>query len=249
MSRKKLYPVILDVVTPAITDKAVVFDLDLTLLCTKEGADLSKLDVMGNPKYLKLRNRIYHFEIHYPGYEETKFMWGVTRPHITEFLLFCMTYFKCICVWSAGDRPYVEAIVKHLFKDLKKPLVVYTADETPEVGGQGKPLKDLSKMMRDPASLGLLRPENTLTIDDNEYAFRNNPYNAIFIPPYNPDLTVESMSKNDPTLLQIKHWLCSSEVLHSSDIRKVPKDRIFSKSVEQYIAENQRDPNALVDII
>lgn len=236
---KKLYSVISDIISKdSLTDKCLVLDIDNTLLKTYDDEDLSKLGIMTNPKQLKIRNRIYHFEIDYPGYEDTRFMWGITRPHLTEFLIFCISYFKLVCIWSAGDRPYVEGVIGKIFKDLKRPHVIYVRDDCEDP--DGKVLKDLSKMMKDPVTLGYMTPMNTLTIDDNVFAIRKNINNAIEIPFYSPEIskdvneTIRELGKNDPSLLQIIRWLSLDHVKNSRDVRKLDKSWIFTKTLEEY---------------
>lgn len=220
------YPVFTDCIPEKPrTDKCVVLDLDNTLLYSQEHIELSSLNIINNPKLIKLRNRIYNFELTAPGYEGTKIMWGVTRPHVTEFLLFCLSYFRIVAVWSAGDKVYVDNIVNYLFKYIdKKPSIIYSADNTSFYGG--RPLKDLTLMMKDVKCNGLMTPQNTITIDDNVDAIRKNPSNAIVIPYYGPQ-TIDEMQRDDKTLLQIINWLETPEVMNCVDIRTMDKDSIF----------------------
>lgn len=227
MKKKLLYSVISDFIPEeSRTDKCVVLDLDNTLICTQEKIELSDLNIMNNPIYLKLRNRTYNFELTAPGYEQTKIMWGVTRPHLTQFLLFCLSYFKVFAVWSAGDKIYVDNVINQIFKYInKKPYVVYSRDDTSFP--KGAPLKDLTLMMKDHQSNGLMTLENTITIDDNRDAIRKNINNAIVIPFYNPQ-TIKDMEKDDKALLQIIEWLEKPEVMNANDIRTLNKDWIFT---------------------
>lgn len=227
MRNKLFYTVISDSISKVPkTNKCIVLDLDNTLVFSQEKVELVDLNIINNPEYLKLRNRTYNFELTAPGYEETKLMWGVTRPHVTEFLLFCLSYFKVVAIWSAGDKIYVDNIINQLFKYIsKKPYLVYAADDTVITRGN-KVLKELEVMTKDPKVYGIMTMENTLMIDDNADAFRKNIDNAIMIPFYGPK-TIEEMERDDQTLLQLMKWLEKPEVVNSKDVRTLNKDWIF----------------------
>lgn len=231
----KIYSTLLDIIpeTP-LTNLNIVIDLDETLIHTQEGdiSILKKSGVMTNPKYLALRDRIYHFELENvdsPGLGCKSEMWGITRPHTSEFLLFCMIYFKRVIIWSAGKREYVDMVLQFIFKDLKRPPIVYTYDETSWMSGKVlKPLKDLYDIFPD------MNETNTLTLDDNHFAVRKNKSNAIMIPEYQPSLNLEEFMKNDTSLLQVMSWLKLKEVRNCVDVRKLDKSKIFMISLQEY---------------
>lgn len=214
-----------------LTDKGIVLDLDETLVATQEKmATLNKLKILSDPQLLKLRKRTYRIKIEdleKPGYGTAYDFWGVTRPHVPEFLLFCFSYFKIVAVWSAGQKPYVEAIVDELFKDLPKPHVVFTFDDVlqDERGNIEKPLK---KMMNShPVLKQHMTHANTLVLDDNHGTFVHNPNNGVLIPKYNPKASVASLSDNDNALLQFRDWLLLPEVVSAPDVTKLPKHDVF----------------------
>ncbi len=218
----------------SLTDKYLVLDLDETLVSTQDEDLNSLLDIgiMNNPKYLHIRERIYYFileNIDSPGSGSKIEMWGITRPHISKFLLFCSAYFKGVFVWSAGKREYVDAIVDYIFQDFKRPEIVFSADETKQKDGQVlKPLDILYK------KYPFMNSKNTFMVDDNRYAIRENVSNSILIPPYKPLMSSKDFSMNDTTLIQIIKWLKLNHVKNEKDLRKLNKDIIFNIPISTY---------------
>lgn len=234
-----LYHVSIDDIPPAsITDKCVVLDLDQTLIATQDGiSSLKELRILSDPQLISLRNRTYHItieDLERPGIGTKYDFWGVTRPHIHEFLIFCFSYFKIVAVWSAGKRPYVEAIVDHIFKDIRPPHVVFTHDDILR-GPDSHVVKPLTKMIESNAVLRRnMSLQNTLAIDDNSMTFYLNQDNGVLIPAYDPSLNVNALARDDPTLLQLKYWLLQPEVVSSRDVTLLDKSTIFSTSIETY---------------
>lgn len=227
-----------DIPSTSITNKCVVLDLDLTLVSTQESLEsLKALNILSDPTLIPLRNRIYYLVVEdyeTPGGGEKYEFWGVTRPHIYDFLIFCFSYFKIVAVWSAGKRKYVEAIVDHIFKDLPKPHVMFTSENVEMVSGNalGKPLIKMiesNDVLRRNMSL-----KNTFAVDDNSMTFSMNPGNGILIPAYDPASSIDALSRDDPTLLQLKYWLLQPEVVNAKDVTILDKSKIFSISVDTY---------------
>lgn len=220
-----------DILPVPMTDKCVILDLDQTLIATQEDSkSIKKLGILSDPKLISLRDRCYYFTIEdlgKPG-QGTKYdFWGVTRPHIDEFLIFCFSYFKIVAVWSAGKRPYVEAIVDHIFRDLRPPHLIYTHDDiiTGPGGYVEKPLLkmiDHNKIFRNNMSLN-----NSLAIDDNPSTFSRNIGNGVLIPEYNPQLTIQSLQADDQALIQLMKWLMQPEVMKAKDVTVLDKNKIF----------------------
>lgn len=219
----------------ALTDKCIVLDLDQTLVATQDDlSDLQNLGLMNDPV---LRRRVYQLTIPDPDDEQGKTMykfWGITRPHVEEFLLFCFSYFRVVAVWSAGQKPYVDAIVSYLFQDLPAPHVVFTSDDTvrPSEYITIKPLQNMFESSN--VLLRYMSLANTVTIDDNPTTFQENPDNGILIPPYTPFLNYDSLSGDDTALLQLKCWLQQPMVQNALDIREIAKDEIFTTSLSAY---------------
>lgn len=227
-----------DIPTVSISNHCVVLDLDSTLIATQESLQsLRDLKILSDPRLMDLRRRIYHItieDLEKPGIGTKYEFWGVTRPHLQQFLIFCFSYFKVVAVWSAGRRQYVEAIVDHIFKDLPKPHAVFTYDDI-QRDGDNHIVKPLEKMMQShPVLARYMSLENTFAIDDNSMTFYRNPANGVLIPEYLPALTIDAFSCDDPTLIQLQLWLLQPGVAKAQDIRKLDKTKIFATSVQAY---------------
>ena len=227
-----------DIPSTAITDKCIVLDLDQTLIATQDTIQsLRMLGITSDPKLISLRNRTYHIaieDLEKPGVGTKYEFWGVVRPHTKEFLMFCFSYFKMVTVWSAGKRPYVEAIVDHLFKDLPQPQVIFTWDDI-EKGPDNHVLKPLLKMINSNSIIKRnMSLQNVLALDDNSMTFIENQANGVLIPAYDPALNINAMARDDPTLLQFKYWLLQPEVVNAEDVSSLDKSTIFSTSLDAY---------------
>lgn len=239
MSIPTLYHVAADTIPSAsMTDKCIVLDLDQTLIATQDSTEsLKVLGILSDPKLISLRNRTYYItieDLEKPGIGTKYDFWGVTRPHVQEFLIFCFSYFKIVAVWSAGKRPYVEAIVDHLFKDLPQPHVIFTHDDI-IIGPQGHVEKPLTKMIEsNPILRRHMSLQNTLAIDDNSMTFFLNHGNGVLIPAYDPSLNTNALARDDPTLLQLKYWFLQPEVVNSRDVTTLDKSKIFSTPIGTY---------------
>lgn len=224
-----LYQSHLDSISPeSLTEKCVILDLDETLVSTQEDlSDLTRLKILSDPKLMSLRPRIYVLEMNDvitpTGTGKTDMMWGIVRPHVMEFLIFCFSYFKIVAIWSAGQNKYVDVIVNHLFKDLKPPHVIFSMDD---IGS--KITKPIVEMIAKVTNLkDYMSLENTLVIDDRIDNFSANPKNGILIPGYRPEPNIDQLKAEDQALLQIKTWLLLDEVKNSSDVRTLDKTNIF----------------------
>lgn len=103
-----------------LTNKAIVLDLDST--CVNSFNDPEELFALGfnhDPRVYSLRQRLYLFDMidvtEGKGRGQYESMWGIARPHLSEFLDFCFKYFTAVCVWSAGQPAYVKSIVDSIF--------------------------------------------------------------------------------------------------------------------------------------
>lgn len=214
------------------TDMAIVLDLDETAVHTFRSMDsYSQLEIDKHPD---LKSRAYHLvmnDVVTPhGQGRVTTMWGMKRPHINEFLIFCFSYFRVVIVWSAGKYKYVHSVVDNLFGDIIPPHLIYTWDDCIKVDGICD--KDLSKLYNHPELGKYVRPENTLLIDDKEYSFnKSSPYNGVLIPPYNPNMNLESLRTDDLALLQLQSWFQTPEVMNTKDVRLLNKQQIFTTSL------------------
>lgn len=226
-----------DIPIKSLTNKCIVLDLDETLVHSNE--DLTESDTLGimkDPKLIDLRGRTYELSMDDVVYKKGQGikteMWGITRPHVREFLIACFSYFKVVAVWSAGKKKYVEAIVDYLFKDIKRPHVIYSRDDC-EKTADGLLTKPLEKMIRrEPGLSKYMSLENTFMLDDRRTVFEEpNPNNGIQIPVYAPDFNIRSLRTDDIAFKQLLTWLFRPEVMQSNDIRNLDKSNIFNTNV------------------
>jgi hypothetical protein len=226
-----------DIPAVAISEKCIVLDLDQTLIATQDAmSQLADLKILSDPQLLPLRSRIYYISIEnleHPGAGTKYNFWGIARPHAREFLMFCFSYFKVVAVWSAGKRPYVEAIVDHLFQGLPQPHVIFTHDDI--VTRNGHIIKPLTKMIEsNPVLRKYMSLLNTLALDDNSGTYQSNTGNGVLIPAYDPPLTISAIQSDDHALLQFKYWLLQPEVVNSRDVTTLDKSKIFTTSLDTY---------------
>jgi len=227
-----IYKCIRDDITTSKTDKCIVLDLDETLIHTSERiSQLEKTEILSNSKYFYLRERVYILELEdivdKPGMGVTTKMWGVKRPGLHEFLLFCFSHFKIVAVWSAGKPRYVEAICNEIFKDLHDPHIIFTWDHCEYEQKNElveKPLNKIIKEFNDTR----MNITNTIAIDDRKSTFSNvNKDNGILIPRYEPIMNIKNISKDETSLKELQTWFEKDEFVKCDDVRKLNKETIF----------------------
>jgi hypothetical protein len=199
-----------------------------------------------------IKARIYAFDV------EGEKMWTVLRPGALEFIEFAMRYFRIVSVWSAGQKSYVDAVVNILFKPhMSRPALVFHWEDcardrppcrndqcdikvkmaasptTPDnVSEFSKPLIEMarhcarggdtdSRMENEPLA-------RMLMLDDRNDIAKHNPNNLIHNPPFEPNLTIYSLSLPDTVLDDLAKWLMKPEVILAADVRALDKSRIFS---------------------
>lgn len=225
----------------SITNKCIVLDLDSTLIHTylpdkqnpvESIKFLSQLGIMRDPKLMDLRRRTYMISmddvVDKKGTGIKTEMFGITRPHVTEFLIWCFSYFKIVAVWSAGRKKYVEAIVNFLFRDIRRPHIVYTYDDLDGIHTNSL-TKPLQKMIDEiPGLEKYMSLANTVILDDNLSVFYSvNPDNGILIPAYKPPWNVRTLRTDDVALLKVMQWFKQEDVIRSKDVRTLDKTKIF----------------------
>lgn len=176
----------------------IVLDLDECILHTYGNQHWDVYDtIMKDPKHFSLRQRIFKIKC------EEEYYWGLKRPHLEDFLAYCFSTFSNVCVWSAGTKKYVKAIVLEIFKDYPYPSLVMTRDNVfwTDRYNYSKPLIFLYNR------LGEANSTNTIMIDDKEDNFVYNPDNGITIPPYDPEISLEE--EDDIYLLMLVRLLSS----------------------------------------
>jgi len=211
-----------------LTDKAIILDLDETCVHTaEEGKKITKT-ILNNPN---LDGDIYTLEL-----DDGKLkMWGTKRPHLDEFLLFCFTYFKYVCVWSAGQKDYVHALVDVLFERFRDPYLVFTFDNCIQ-NEEGDWIKPLSIFFDHPKCKDKIIPDNTFVIDDRNYTFERNIENGILIPAYSPK-TIKEIKKEDNHLHRLKGWLMCRSCRLCDNVKDTHKNKIFDREPEVYSAK------------
>lgn|SRR3990167_2244553 len=224
------------------TDKCVVLDIDETCVHSFEDAMPSWLR---DPEYKDILSNCY--EIHPvdavddAGTGNILPMWGIRRPHLTEFLVFCHKYFRHVLVWSAGAKHYVHEVVRAIFTGLPSPTLIYTRDDIPS-GPTTKPLPIIindDTIRNSGCSL-----DNTYIIDDRYDYFMNNPNNGVQIPAYSPPMTPEALRADDQSLLVLKWWLSQPTVKKSYDIRTLDKSSIFIYSAQYWEQKSANENSA-----
>lgn len=214
------------------SEKTVILDLDETVANTKSSEtsvlDFQKLNLQ-DPKNMELREHIYCFNV--KSGDNNVPIWGVVRPGAQNFLKFLRSYSKYLIVWSAGKPEYVKKLCNYLFRDIEGPDLILDSEDCEEIEKDGKKvkcLKRLSRIFEDPRYKDDIKKEKTLVIDDNSYTFHYNEENAIHIPCYEINPTMEDLLKEEKSLEKLMNWLVSGEVFYSKDVTKLNKSNIFS---------------------
>ncbi len=200
---------------------------------------LNELGIMTDPALIDLRRRTYQITmddvVYKKGAGNKTELWGIVRPHVKEFLVSCFSYFKVVAVWSAGKRKYVDAIVDYLFKDIKRPHVVYSYDQC-ERTSDNLLVKPLSKMIESEPGLDkYMSIENTFIIDDTKTVYAgfigDNPDNGIQILAYKPAFNIHLLRSDDIALKQVMTWFLRPDVMNSLDVRELDKTVVFDTDV------------------
>lgn len=229
------------ILSKPLSDKCIILDLDNTVISsfipTSENPDsvnlLNNLGIMTNPDLFDLRRRTYTIvmdDVVDKKGTGTKYeMWGLSRPHVKDFLVFCFSYFKVVAVWSAGRKKYVEAIVDFLFKDIRRPHIIFTYDDLDRTHN-GVLTKPIMKMINQVSGLNkYMNLNNTYIIDDRKSTFESvNIDNGVLIPVYDPEFNPESLRKDDTALEKLMLWFIKPEVIKSKNIRLLDKSNIFN---------------------
>jgi hypothetical protein len=241
------------------TDKYIVLDIDATLVHTHDIEDdpdkidplkkFEMLNIYSDEEKLKLRRKLYVLKIidvvKPSGYGEITMMTGIYRPHLRVFLDYCQRYFAGVIIWSAGQKKYVEELVAKMFPYKSfQPMIIYHQEDCTLIEDDEGTIvrKPLSKLYKDKRLKGKLNEKNTIALDDRDDTFELNHHNGIQIPEFESDFSLEDISDHeDIALLKLMSWLETKEVRESTDIRKVKKDKIFKKSLEDYNKQLKRE--------
>jgi TFIIF-interacting CTD phosphatase-like protein len=223
-----------DVPEKPLTDKCIVLDLDETLVHTADDFNkLAELKILTDPKLADLKSRIFNVTLHdvteLKGSGVVTKMWGITRPHLTEFIKFCFSYFRIVAVWSAGKKRYVEEVVNTIFSNIRMPHIIFTYNDC-AYGQRNVLVKPIAKLISQISGLEkYMSLNNTFIIDDRETVFTSvNPHNGIIIPAYDPDPNITSLRKDDKSLQQLMQWFSSPTVIASNNVQLLNKSNIFT---------------------
>lgn len=210
----------------------LIVDLDSTMLSTKKSKYFNKVDPFNNPKFAKIRDRFYAFNIRdnsTPGYGDHTLIWGLFRPGFRKFINDAFSTFKTVSVWSAGSYKYVHALCKLLFPDSsKQPFIIFTRDDMIYY-----PVKDLNQFYDKAAEKGVdMNSTNTVILDDNKVTFVRNMNNVLHIIPYEPKENNILADENDRELEKVIEWATQSVVRNASDIRTVSKGSFEPRMID-----------------
>lgn len=195
----------------SLTNKTIVLDMDLTLLCTiGDGSDLShKMRTNYRSAYDVMMERgiiIPTTLIQYGGSGKAMHNDVVKRPGVDEFLTFCKTVFQHVILWSAGQASYVYDTVKLVLDPTNAGIFdhIYTAQDIVHESINSGNFPD-SVFANNLKSMGFsvfsTKPiekitlrfpdvtlERTVIVDDLICNFLPNPNNGVLIPPFSPQL-------------------------------------------------------------
>ncbi len=211
----------------SLTSQVIVLDVDETLVHTMESMNkYSDMKIFTDRKSLPYRGRIYKFQLEDfidVGSGKRDSYWGITRPHLKDFLIFCFNHFKFVIIWSAGKRTYVENIVDFMFNGLQRPHLIFAYENCTIVDGERtKPLSELTKIFGNELNLS-----NTWILDDKIENFIANRKNGILIPEYIPKETHSDLVRDDQTFAILMKWFRKKEVAECTDIRDLDTSKIF----------------------
>lgn len=225
------------------TIKNFVLDLDNTLIHTHdEIEDFTMLNIYDDDEKIKYRRHLYVLKFYDGGRGvacgsgTVDIYAGQVRPYCRDFIDYLKEHKYNIAVWSAGQKRYVDEIVKLLFpyNDFQ-PLVVYNYDDCNTEEGDDNLKKPLDKLFKDKRIKGIFNEKNTFVLDDIPDTFSLNHKNGIEIPEFNSELSIEDITDhNDSFLINLMCWLETKEVAECDDVRKLKKDKVFKKDLKEY---------------
>ena len=233
-------------------DKYLVLDIDATLVHTHDAEDdpdkiepmkkFEMLNIYSDEEKIKLRKKLYVLKIvdvvKPSGYGEITMMTGIYRPFLRVFLDYCQRNCAGIVIWSAGQKKYVEELVSKMFPYKSfQPLAIFTQEDCILIEDNEGTIvkKPLSKVYKDKRLKGKLNEKNTLALDDRDDTFSLNVKNGIQIPEFESDFSIEDISDHeDVALLKLMSWMETKEFKECADVRKLRKDKIFEKTLEDY---------------
>lgn len=215
----------------------IVLDLDECIIRTDDNVHTNYISLANDCKYVEVRGRIHVTNEHCDTDKSQGLVdkyWFIERPHLKEFLDFCMDYFDTVSVWSAGMKMYVYSVVDVLFNRMEKPTIVLTNDEVKIVNDVGytKPLSTFYAAMKKVYPESNVNERNTLILDNRLHNFLENPHNGVHIPDWYPKnmLSLPRITE-DKRLLQFKKWILDNDTKNVKDVRTLDKSKIFDDNM------------------
>lgn len=180
---------------PVFPNAVLVLDLDSTLIYSS--ADMDRYFELGVDNSIDLRRRTFRMRLEDVDMEDEHW-WCVKRPGLAEFLQNAREKFGKVGIWTAAERKYAEAIVAAVSADMGWPDFIWhrAMCERDKDGYLYKPLRKLARHLKVPA-------ENMVIVDDTRFTFHDNEDRAIWIPKWQPKLTLEGIQSEDTALDEI----------------------------------------------
>lgn len=212
----------------SMNDQTVVIDMDECLIHTFYNCTGTKYFNMIEKNTNTLPIRKYLFEVYTDktiGRKNPSF--GILRPGLAEFLVYCFSRFRRVILWSAGEDYYVQQVSEYFFNITNRmPDAVYARSKC-FVTNDGMYTKPILHLSKDFPEISL---ESCFFIDDNPDNSFFNKENHILIPEFSPKCTpddIEYALNNDRCLYDLIEWFESDEVKNAPDVRKLDKSKIF----------------------
>lgn len=211
------------------TNKVIILDIDHTLLSTMLDEQLAIMKTLDESRY-----RIVDLKMATDVEGSFTHMQSVLRPHLTHFLEWCNYYFSQVIIWTAGTRPYAEAVVDALYDGKISPRPIVFARENCYREGNNY-YKPIERLIEDhPELQRFMNMSNCVIVDDTPSTYSYNVANAIGIPPYlRENFSVDTLNQSDDCLLHIKAFFDNPDVKKAPDMRLVPKNSIFNLSINE----------------
>ena len=205
---------------------SVVFDVDESLVHSiiLTPTEYERFLKKYKPELIKtgtFQQRYYHFEIK-DKTGSVDHVIGVIRPGAIPFLNWVFETFKGkVGFWSAGQKDYVEPLVKIIMSKLAnpkyKPAFVLTYNDVEKTADDDiwKPLRTLYLLFP-----GLMTERSTWFLDDNPDYAKEDLLNWIQLPPF--EVTLKTLAlETDDVFPKVKAFLDTVKTAH--DVRQIPK--------------------------
>ena len=212
-------------------EQVIILDIDECIVSTRENDDWYKLDPLHNSDLYPIRSRLYHTKMS----DGTGKFWGIERPHLQEFIDYCLNRFKYVVIWSAGQRSYVKPLTHRIFRRMRtNPDLILNWDDcaNKEFDAEGdpiswdKPIVAIKEMH--PNIADSIRLDNTFFVDDRRANFEPNADNGLEIPEFDPPSTVNGLLKEDDALLKLMEWFEHDDVKYADDVRTLDKSNVWN---------------------